>query len=432
MHNKNVNKRTSDLQGSSIEEIILFFYCKKYFPDTKNRYKLIDGDGVINEADIFIESQKIVIEYDGLFWHKKKEDKDNEKNAFFNKLGYFVVRVREDGLPSLNNFDGCIINRIPKENDKFLMEMLNNTLKCILSHSNSKLNNNETIISYDEYLNDLPEIESMLFFVEKENCFAEQISYKYWDFQKNKNLKANNISRDNYCYAWFIGPCGRRVLRNTCYLYAKQEEATSGNTNLDYTLFSLCPFFHNGGGKFSNEDQCLSHNCDYLEKKVILLIDNFISNGCKFEELDCRYLDWVHYFPRALFLIINKYLQSDENGRKKIDKVFSKYADGSTSNGFTFWYVKLIDVSEIDVIFSYLSLYPENSISFNLDIFDTNENSKILINAIEKFMVKHKNFEIANIISDNNTDISDKLMKSIIKLADKNCQYLDEFHFGRH
>ena len=37
------------------------------------------------EADIFIPELGLVIEYDGFYWHRKKDQKDNEKNAAFKR-----------------------------------------------------------------------------------------------------------------------------------------------------------------------------------------------------------------------------------------------------------------------------------------------------------------------------------------------------------
>lgn len=75
------------------------------------------------EADILIESKKIIIEFDGLYWHTETESsKYNilEKTNFFNKLGYRVIHIFEDEWINkqdivknkLKNILGCSTDKI--------------------------------------------------------------------------------------------------------------------------------------------------------------------------------------------------------------------------------------------------------------------------------------------------------------------------------
>ncbi|EID84890.1 hypothetical protein MSI_15860 [Treponema sp. JC4] len=63
---------------TSFAEQAVFFYVKKSFPNTINRYK----DSFLNdfELDIYIPEKKIAIEYDGKAWHKEilfEREKEN-------------------------------------------------------------------------------------------------------------------------------------------------------------------------------------------------------------------------------------------------------------------------------------------------------------------------------------------------------------------
>lgn len=67
---------------TSFPEQAIFYYIKKYYPDAVNRYKLEKY-----EIDIFIPSIKVGIEYDGVFFHQKKAEMENEKdNACYGRL----------------------------------------------------------------------------------------------------------------------------------------------------------------------------------------------------------------------------------------------------------------------------------------------------------------------------------------------------------
>ena len=70
-------------RGTSFPEQALFFFIKKHFPDALSRYKF-PHDGRNIEIDVYIPSICVGIEYDGVYWHKDKVDKDLEKNHILN------------------------------------------------------------------------------------------------------------------------------------------------------------------------------------------------------------------------------------------------------------------------------------------------------------------------------------------------------------
>ena len=86
----------------------------KVFPDrpTKPQIRLYEflkkiySDALLEEhipntrriADILIPSLKLVIEYDGFYWHNGKEKEDNERDIEIRKVGYKVFHVKEDEL----------------------------------------------------------------------------------------------------------------------------------------------------------------------------------------------------------------------------------------------------------------------------------------------------------------------------------------------
>ena len=56
---------------TSFAEQAVFYYIRKVFPDAQSRAQGIIGRRM--ELDIFIPSQKLAIEYDGVFWHKTEK-----------------------------------------------------------------------------------------------------------------------------------------------------------------------------------------------------------------------------------------------------------------------------------------------------------------------------------------------------------------------
>ena len=82
-------------RNTSFPEQAIYYYVKKVFPDTENRYypepRL--------EIDVFIPSAKIGIEYDGSFYHRtnRKKKTDEKKNERLKELGITLIRVVEQG-----------------------------------------------------------------------------------------------------------------------------------------------------------------------------------------------------------------------------------------------------------------------------------------------------------------------------------------------
>ena len=66
--------------GTSSEEQLIYYFVSLFYHNAKNRYEYIDKQsGISVEADIYIPDERIVIEYDGGYWHKEKVKKDAQK-----------------------------------------------------------------------------------------------------------------------------------------------------------------------------------------------------------------------------------------------------------------------------------------------------------------------------------------------------------------
>ncbi len=84
---------------SSGPELRIFSELKSIFPSAQHRV-IIDG----HEVDILIPELQIGIEYDGAFWHRKKQKQDLRKNDILNNK-ITLIRVRDIGLPLLTDND---------------------------------------------------------------------------------------------------------------------------------------------------------------------------------------------------------------------------------------------------------------------------------------------------------------------------------------
>lgn len=78
---------------TSLPELRIFCELKHYYPATENRLK-VHG----KEADIFIPSLNLAIEYDGSYYHSNKEKEDAKKGKHFAQKGTKLIRVRAKPL----------------------------------------------------------------------------------------------------------------------------------------------------------------------------------------------------------------------------------------------------------------------------------------------------------------------------------------------
>ena len=83
-------------------------------------------NGKIKAIDIFIPLLKLVIEFDGSYWHKDKLALDKIKSEMLMDEGYKVIRIREEPLKKIHEND--IVSTHPY-NGK---EITDNILKRIL------------------------------------------------------------------------------------------------------------------------------------------------------------------------------------------------------------------------------------------------------------------------------------------------------------
>ena len=79
-------------------EISAFFMIDQYDHRIKTQEKVFD-------CDIVLRNEKVIIEYDGSFWHQNKIDVDRLKTEALRLAGWKVIRVREEPLPLLHQDD---------------------------------------------------------------------------------------------------------------------------------------------------------------------------------------------------------------------------------------------------------------------------------------------------------------------------------------
>lgn len=188
---------------TSFPEQSIFFYVQSFFPTATNRVKIADC-----EADILIPNIKTIIEYDGVYWHHSKNEKDEYKNQVFQKEGYRVIRIREYGLKALANCENITL-----EKDSYgKYKTLEKAIKILLS----SLGISDAEIKIEETYSSILEKTLSL---KKENSVASVIPkiLSEWDFSKNGQILPEYISIKSRRKVWWICPTCSYSYKQSAY-----------------------------------------------------------------------------------------------------------------------------------------------------------------------------------------------------------------------
>lgn len=198
---------------------VLFYYLKQYFNDCEIEYNLI-GHYV---ADIYIPSHRLVIEYDGCFFHgtEASKQRDVKKDKVLTSAGYQLIRIKE----SKTLISDIIINDNQiiyyKYGDLRNVDSLINKVGIVVGE---KINHNINIKS--DVINDYPKIENLYFHIRKTNSLAVQRPDLAKEWSPNNTVLLDNVSpKSNYKAKWICPKChneyetairNRAILNSAC------------------------------------------------------------------------------------------------------------------------------------------------------------------------------------------------------------------------
>lgn len=178
--------------STSFPEQALFYYIKRIFNDAIWKANYIPNNEKSFEIDIYIPSLKIGIEYDGAYWHKDDIDNDNYKNRILSEEGVFVIRIREEGCPCLDPFNGVVlIRKSPLDSNNTLLDTINDTLSILEKTSPKIAVDRPTKQKFGLDIKYIKKFFSqpMEFLPISNTCLG-----KYWDHKENGNYSPQKIS----------------------------------------------------------------------------------------------------------------------------------------------------------------------------------------------------------------------------------------------
>ncbi len=179
-----------EFHSSFPEQAICFYLSKKL--DVRNREHIHS-----RELDIYLPELKIGIEYDGLYYHKDRYDKDNKKVLYLKKYGIRVIRILEGYYYSYEN--DCIT--FPKKKDYGTFP---EAIKMLFDVLNINYSEDEFDIERDRI-----EIYSQYIYEHKRNSLAYVCPKvaEEWDYEKNYPVTPEMISYGSKKVFWWWWKC---------------------------------------------------------------------------------------------------------------------------------------------------------------------------------------------------------------------------------
>lgn len=188
----------------SIPELRIFSELKSIFEDVQHRVIIQK-----REVDIFIPEFNIGIEFDGVYWHQDKLEKDQEKYLALTS-SIFLIRVREEGLPLLGSNDIRVKKR--EMNVSTIKEILKIILKnrktispIILAKIDKYMEQDHWVASshFNDYYSKRKHVE-----LEKSLSYLLPDIAKEWHPSKNDLLLPEYFTPGSGRKIWWKGSCG--------------------------------------------------------------------------------------------------------------------------------------------------------------------------------------------------------------------------------
>ncbi len=225
-----------ELHTSFPEQAIMFYLSKVI--DVKSRFIILG-----KEADVYIPSKRIAIEYDGYRFHSntKKNKYDEEKEIVFLRNNIRLIRIKDNREVIPCSIEGDTIYCHADQNYSFIKEVMD--LLCDLIDINHiKIDIKSDYQKIMEQYISLAKENSL--FIKNPKLASE------WHPVKNGNLKPSQFQVSSSKTVWWLGACGHewqakisnRNRGKGCPFC--NQYAVSHNNNLEYLYPTIASEWH--------------------------------------------------------------------------------------------------------------------------------------------------------------------------------------------
>jgi len=187
----------------SVPELRIFSELKTLFPSIQHR-AMASG----YEIDIYIPELRVGIEYDGVYWHQDKLEKDKEKNIGLGS-SILLIRIREEDLPLISPYDISVKKR------KISIKIIKKILKVILERVSLSPETTDYVQKYFDNKSWVATgLFSKLYSERKSVNFEVSLCCLYpglaqeWHPTKNEMLLPEHFTPGSGKNVWWLGECG--------------------------------------------------------------------------------------------------------------------------------------------------------------------------------------------------------------------------------
>lgn len=195
---KSACKNCISSRQTSFPEQAIAFYAKKYYNSVLLHYNLGKTKYTI---DVYLETEKVGIEYDGIAWHSSTiaQKRELEKNKYCNTHGIRLIRIKESEKKQSVLYDADVISFYRDKKDTYLNEAISflfSILGCASVDIDVNRDRNNILENYYVYISD--------------NSLSQKCPelLNEWDYSKNSPLNPQYIPYRSNTEAWWICPKG--------------------------------------------------------------------------------------------------------------------------------------------------------------------------------------------------------------------------------
>lgn len=183
---------------TSFNEQAFFYYIQQMCPDARNRAKIAG-----KEADIYIPSLKIVVEYDGWLHNESRIEYDMQKAIHMEQHGMHFIRIRESSCPVLPQQVGSVF-RMKSKRHRDIEQAIYWCLQQIQKH------NPQLILPEIDLERDALAIRARITYQLKQRSLAHVYPElcKEWDYERNDPLMPEMVTAHSGCKVFWLCPQG--------------------------------------------------------------------------------------------------------------------------------------------------------------------------------------------------------------------------------
>jgi len=208
LNDKDVCKKCKASGSSMIERRIFFFISYVFGKDVRNNYRIPKRIGQ-KRVDIYIPDIKVAIEYDGVYWHKNKENKDRKKTELLEKNDISLIRIREKGLSKIRNTD-ITYNFNNKKDFSVLMKKVFDCIDGVVPLSDDQKKKLREIANENFKESLVP--KDFFYYPLKKNSLAKMYKAIAKQWSPNNPISPLQVSsQSNYMALWICYDCGHEI-----------------------------------------------------------------------------------------------------------------------------------------------------------------------------------------------------------------------------